>query len=254
MKVKGERDQECGPTNPCWCGKETWHVMQTAVGVNCWMISLEYLSLCVSHAHIWRWWVRRCRAGPVPVLQMDAVGSFCCLSSVIGKEHTFCTGWVRGNFMDSHHSHSHHPLWIFRYWGALSVMWVAEHLHRTDWTHPLSRFLGEFTAFLLSSPLKCKPTLFPGPQGQHVEWNPFLTICHLASSLISPHLSFLKCLMGTSPFAPPSHFLPCPPSFSDQLFLCCLKTIRKESEMDPGDSEVILIFRYAVASSMDLIP
>ena len=36
-----------------------------------------------------------------------------------------------GNFMDSHHSHSHHPLWVLGYWGALSVMWVAEHLRKT---------------------------------------------------------------------------------------------------------------------------
>lgn len=55
---------------------------------------------------------------------------------------------------------------------------------------------------------------------------------------------------GNFTIRPHSHFLPCPPSFSDQLFLCCLKTIRKESEMDPGEAqEVILIFRYTVASA-----
>lgn len=172
MKVKGERDQGCGPTNPCWCGKETWHAMKTEVGVNCWMISLKYLSLCVSHSHIWRWWARALRSGPSASSADGAVGSSCCLSSVIGKEHTFCTSWsgdvLLGNFMDSHHSHSS-SLVDLRVLGR-SVGDVGGWApHQRDRLNPSPElaFLGEFIAFLLSSLLKCKPTLFPGPQGQH---------------------------------------------------------------------------------------
>lgn len=147
MKVKEERDQEWGPANPCWCGKETWHVMKVEVGVTAGWSALT-TSLCVFSTHTFEgggWDVAERAQCQFCRWTLWAHLAACHL--LLERSTLFApaeSGYVLlGNLMDSHHSHSHHPLWILGYWGALSVMWVAEHLHKTDWTHSLTRFLGD---------------------------------------------------------------------------------------------------------------
>lgn len=171
MKAKEERDQEWEPANPRWCGKETWHVMKVEIRVTYWMTSLEYLSLCVSHPQNEGGGRDIAERAPCQFCRWTLWAHLAACHLLLERSTLFAPAEsgdiLLGNFMDSHHSHSHHSLWILGYWGALSVMWVADHLRKTDWAHSLTRFLGEFTAFLPSSPLKCKPTLFPGPWSAH---------------------------------------------------------------------------------------
>ena len=252
-KRKGIRNGD-GQANPRWCGKETWHVMKVEIRVTYWMISLEYLSLCVSQAHNEGGGRDVVERAQCQLCRWTLWAHFAACHLWLERSTLFAPAEsgdvLLGNFMDSHHSHSHHPLWVLGYWGALLVMWVAEHLRKTvepiPWPGSWGNSQHSFCLLLWSANLHCFLA-----HGQHMEWNTFQTLCHLARSLISLYLSFLKCLMGISPFPPYSHFFPCPLTFSDQLFLCCLKTIRKESEMNPGDSRVILIFWHTVASSME---